>query len=330
MSSLARIFKPNSPQSTSKISRYIFRLGLFLRISKSKPRIEGPFPYRLGSRDKGFAGRGVFGVCKQFYSDQYDNDQTARSFIEKKINKSNEIGNENPEILAQIAKMNHPNIVQYVQFGKKGSPIIMRNAGQLLDSLHCHEDQFRFYEQLYIYLQILNGTQALHNSGIHHRDLQDRNIAIQKDGTVKIIDLGLSKTSRTFDTNDIITFKGEKYTLRSDMYRLRWMLYTILATYEKIKLSENIKEKEHYKILNNFARSGHFNLSDLILELEKMRDCFPKWGNEQVPVKTSFTDVDALQERFRAKPSSSASLKSSESRHRNLKKARRFFHLGRS
>jgi len=315
-------------QITRRISEPVSRLGQFSRILKSKPRIEGPFPYIPRFQDEQFAGIGSFGVCRRFYSDQYDSDQKARSFIKKEIINPGEQGSENPEILAKVAQLNHPNIVQYVRFGKEGSPIIMRDAGKKLDDLKWEKHQWQFYEDLTIYLQILTGAQALHNSEIHHRDLSDKNITIQKDGTVKIIDFGWAVVSTSFDIDEIITSADEECAecdLKSDISRLRKKLDTILAKHEKITTSDNIKEKEHYKILSDFAQSGHFDLSDLISKLETMRDCFPKWGNEPIPSTTDFESVHELQEHFRAKPSSTG-WKRWIAQLGIVKKARQFFH----
>jgi|GEM_PF-3542421 len=342
---LQNIFQSNCrSQNTSGISGHVSRLGRSPQICKSKPRIIGnPLPYSPGPRDEQPAGKGCFGVCTQFYSNEYGTDQKARSFIKKEIINPGEHGSENPEILAEIAKLNHPNIVQYVHLEKKDGPIIMRDAGQTLFKLK-HQPiprkwfnnklrfyKLRFYEELTIYLQLLKGVQVLHHSRIHHRDLIDGNIAIQKDGTVKIIDFGWAAASETFNTDDMIFLEKQNkfFYAYSDITRLKLRLNLILENYKKITRSGNIKEREHYKILSDFAQSGHFDLSDLISKLEEMRDCFPKWGNESIPSTTDFENVHALQERFRAKPSSTG-WKRRIAHIGIVKKARQFFHLGRS
>lgn len=93
-----------------------------------------------------------------------------------------------------------------------------------------------------IFLQVLEGLNALHNANIIHRDLKPENIIIQRNGDIKILDYGLSKlidyTSIT-STGDILgTFaymSPEQITdskhidYRSDLYAAGMIFYEILT-----------------------------------------------------------------------------------------------------
>lgn len=87
----------------------------------------------------------------------------------------------------------------------------------------------------FITLQIVKGLAYLHSAGIIHRDLKPTNIAITKEGDVKLLDFGLARLQATNMTRKYmgalwyrapeIVCQSEMYTTACDM----WSLGTILA-----------------------------------------------------------------------------------------------------
>jgi hypothetical protein len=67
------------------------------------------------------------------------------------------------------------------------------------------------------------------------------------------------------------------------------MLYFILKRHSETIKSHPEDEQNHYQTLKKFVEN--VNLSDLISALQGMSDMFPKWGNKQVPDKTTYADI---------------------------------------
>ncbi len=307
LTSLKTFFKSKS-NSYQVTSRNADSSVQHIRVGKSTRRtIEGPFPYTPKSQDEKPAGEGVSGVCTQFYSDKYNDDKIARSYIKKTFKHSDFC--ETPEMLARITEMHHPHIVEYIHSSEEDSSIIMReseedssiimrDAGRsltaYLDQLREKSMQLSFCEDLYIYLKLLTAVMDLKHAGISHRDLHEGNVAIQKDGTVKVIDFGGAINVKV-NANDNTTIL--------DTLALYHWLCSILERHSKIKTSGNIDEKNHYKMLSKWSKWSKFRdlyIPDLISKLKTMHAYFPNWGNESVPPKTDFAHVHELQERFRA------------------------------
>ena len=101
-------------------------------------------------------------------------------------------------------------------------------------------------EALRIIIQTLNGLEAIHRAGIVHRDVSPENIMLTRDGTVKIIDLGVAKVDDVTEVNATRTgiFVGklryaspeqlgileehERIDGRADIYATGMVLYELL------------------------------------------------------------------------------------------------------
>src|SRR5947207_7295541 len=95
--------------------------------------------------------------------------------------------------------LNHPNIVTIYGVGKHGdlSYIAMelvrgKSFAELLD-----EGPIAVRKVLNLAIQTADGLAKAHEAGIVHRDLKPRNLILNDDGLVKIVDFGLCKMAAT-------------------------------------------------------------------------------------------------------------------------------------
>ncbi|HEX6851298.1 MAG TPA: protein kinase [Candidatus Polarisedimenticolaceae bacterium] len=96
-----------------------------------------------------------------------------------------------------LASLNHPNIAAVYGFHEAGGVRFLAMelvAGDDL-STRIGRGPLPFDEALEAARQVAAALHAAHESGIVHRDLKPANVRILPDGTIKVLDFGLAKTS---------------------------------------------------------------------------------------------------------------------------------------
>jgi serine/threonine protein kinase len=109
-----------------------------------------------------------------------------------------------PERLARLgrearllAALNHPNVAAiYGLEDIDGSPSLVMECveGQTL-AQRLATGPLPVDEALPVAVQIAAGLEAAHEAGVIHRDLKPANVMIRRDGSVKILDLGLARST---------------------------------------------------------------------------------------------------------------------------------------
>lgn len=180
-----------------------------------------------------------------------DDDKVDSSVIIKMFNKPN-IGDENLQRqvfnreVESLDKLNHKNIVRILDRGfdeKFQAFFIVLEYIQGQNFKEAFEDicRYGYAQKLELMEQVVEGIEYLHKKNIVHRDLKPSNLMFDIDGTVKIIDFGISRLQDTFYSDyTLATFATKNYsspeqmsgktiTYQSDIYSLGLIFYEIFT-----------------------------------------------------------------------------------------------------
>lgn len=142
------------------------------------------------------------------------------------------------------AKLNHPNIVPVYGFTDHNGilGIAMEFVeGETLERLVIRKKRLEPFDALNIAKQICAGVGYAHSRGFIHRDIKPSNIIINREGVVKIMDFGISKSiaekgiTKTGTKIGTILYmspeqiKAEEPTRQSDIYSIGITLYEMLV-----------------------------------------------------------------------------------------------------
>jgi tetratricopeptide (TPR) repeat protein/predicted Ser/Thr protein kinase len=99
-----------------------------------------------------------------------------------------------------LAKVTHPNVVQIYEVGEDetGRPFLVMALveGQPLDEW-LRESRRHWVKVVELMCAVGDGLAAIHAQGLIHRDVKPKNIVIDKDGTPKLVDLGIAMVGET-------------------------------------------------------------------------------------------------------------------------------------
>ena len=102
-----------------------------------------------------------------------------------------------------LGRINHPNVVKLYDVVEEPEHLILIMEylqGMTLAKLQCQQSM-AIDQKLSILQQVSNGVQAIHNAGIVHADLTAANIWVTAQGTVKMLDLGISQSIAKANTS---------------------------------------------------------------------------------------------------------------------------------
>jgi len=143
------------------------------------------------------------------------------------------------------AKLSHPNVASVHAFlheGDKQFMVMEYVAGISLDEFVRAGGPVPVERALGIFRRVLDGIEHAHHCGIVHRDIKPANIMLADNGQVKVMDFGIA---RALDSQEHLTrhgqvagtaksmspeqIRGAQADVRSDIYSLGIVLYTLLA-----------------------------------------------------------------------------------------------------
>lgn len=252
--------------------------------------------YRLKKKNIGGGNMSSIFLCEDIEAQNEED----TSVIVKMFNKPS-IGDEdlqrqifNREV-ESLDKLNHKNIVRILNkdFDEEFDAFFIvleyirgRNFKEAFDDI-C---KYEYAQKLELIMQVVEGVEYLHKKNIVHRDLKPSNLMIDKDGTVKIIDFGISRLQDTF-YNDytLATFATKNYsppeqmagkniTYQSDIYSLGLIFYEIftcsnITTRESMDVSMLPQGMQHIivKMTKEEPNLRYSTISELKRDIEKER-----------------------------------------------------------
>lgn len=143
-----------------------------------------------------------------------------------------------------VAMLSHPNIVAVYDVSQvDGREFIVM---ELIDGITLKQyinkrgGCLNWRESLHFITQIMQGLKHAHSRGIIHRDIKPQNVMVLRDGSVKVTDFGIARTtnSQATMTQDAIgsvhyispeQAKGSHIDARSDIYSAGVVLYEMLT-----------------------------------------------------------------------------------------------------
>jgi eukaryotic-like serine/threonine-protein kinase len=176
-------------------------------------------------------------VARDRHKEQNDLDHTFRRFLQEY------------EIVNRIR---HPNIVKLFDLGVSDDhAFLVMEYFQTGDLRRRMRAGMRPRPALRTAISIARALEAVHAAGVLHRDLKPGNVMLREDGSLALIDFGLSKdTALALDVTDTgLIFgtphymspeqgHGEPIDVRSDLYSLGVIVFEMLAR-EKPYAAEN-------------------------------------------------------------------------------------------
>lgn len=143
-----------------------------------------------------------------------------------------------------LSRLDHPNIVRILGEGSERGELFFTMEiaeGRSLFDLLREKKQIPWPEVVAYTLDICEGLRHAHDRGVIHRDIKPGNLLLTTNGRIKLTDFGIAKqfggAQITADGGVVGTLdfmapeqmKGEGTSIRSDLYSLGCVMYSLLA-----------------------------------------------------------------------------------------------------
>ena len=166
-----------------------------------------------------------------------------------------------------LANLNHPNIAQLFDGGAtdNGLPFYVMEyvEGEPIDA-YCDARELSIHERLKLFLTVCSAVHYAHQSLVVHLDIKPANILVTREGTLKLLDFGISRlldresyqmtVYPTGAAPRLMTpgygspeqFRGKSVTTASDTYSLGVLLYELLCGRRPYRLrGRSLEEISH-------------------------------------------------------------------------------------
>lgn len=143
-----------------------------------------------------------------------------------------------------LKRLKHPNIVSLVGYGEEQGILFYSMEyveGQSLHDILRAQGRLRWQDVVHVGIETTSALKHAHDIGIIHRDLKPANLLIDGSGKIKLTDFGIAKLFGSADETAVGSVigtadymppeqaEGKPVTVRSDLYSLGCVLYSLLA-----------------------------------------------------------------------------------------------------
>lgn len=195
-------------------------------------------PYRIGDTlGKGGMGSVYHGVHEK------SGDEVAVKLIATQVSDEMKFRRRFHSEIETLKRLKHPNIVRLIGYGEEQGMLFYSMEyvpGETLQELIRREKKTPWSKALDIAIQICAALKHAHDMGVIHRDLKPANLILQEDGTVKLVDFGISKifgydqtaAGSVMGTADYMAPEQATdagISARTDLYSLGCVMYAMLV-----------------------------------------------------------------------------------------------------
>ncbi|KAI3966785.1 hypothetical protein MKW92_028383 [Papaver armeniacum] len=177
----------------------------------------GRFRRNIRTWSKGtFLGSGSYGTVYEGFSDDGFFFAVKEVSLLDQGNQGKQSVYQLEQEIALLSNFEHENIVQYLGTDKAEGKLYIflelvtkGSLAQLYQKYDLRDSQVSSYTR-----QILHGLKYLHDRDVVHRDIKCANILVDANGSVKLADFGLAKTTRL---NDVKSSKGTAFWMAPEV-----------------------------------------------------------------------------------------------------------------
>jgi len=138
----------------------------------------------------------------------------------------------------RLAKLNHPYIARLIDGGKAPDNALFMVVEYLKGSdpvEYCERHNLSVRERLKLFLRMCDAVSYLHSFGLIHRDIKPENMIVAEDGTLKLLDFGISAEHGDPDSKEAGTpayaapevWQNAVPSITQDIYSLGLILYSL-------------------------------------------------------------------------------------------------------
>lgn len=179
------------------------------------------------------------------------------------------------------AGFNHPHVVTIYEIGEYENRAFIAMeyvTGESLRSL-MSKGRLASLQIIHLFTQLCRTMAAAHRAGIVHRDIKPRNIIVDSNGDVRLLDFGLAITPVEAPASDNVVAgtiaymspeqaRGEAVDARSDIFSLGVLLYELVS--EQLPFRGEYEAAVQYALLHRDPETINAWPSDLPREIESV------------------------------------------------------------
>ncbi|GAB4143805.1 MAG: hypothetical protein Fur0015_12090 [Ignavibacteriales bacterium] len=188
-------------------------------------------------------GKGGMGIVYKARDEKLDRFVAIKFLAAEMVNKPN-LAERFKREAKNHAQLLHPNIVTvygFIEYKNLYGIVMEFVEGESLEKVLFRNSRLHIYDVVYIMRQVLLAIGYAHSKGFIHRDIKPSNIILNSEGTVKIMDFGISKS--IFDKDMTLTgskvgtvfymspeqIKGNNISYLSDIYSLGCTMFEMIT-----------------------------------------------------------------------------------------------------